>query len=67
MDSEVYIMFYSLSGDTSIPSVSATSPMDMARQVVSRLHLDFAGHIDGRMYIVLVNTHLKWMDVVVMS
>ena len=33
----------------------------------SRLHLDFAGPLLGKMYLVLVDAHSKWMDVIVMS
>ncbi len=45
----------------------ASTPRVWPEKPWSRLHLDFAGSYCGSMFLVLVDTHSKWMDVVMMK
>ena len=45
--------------------LSTTTPLGLAKW--SRLHLDFAGLFVGSMYLVLVDTYSKWLEVVIMN
>ena len=42
-------------------------PAERPSEPWSRLHLDYTGPFLGHMYLVLVDAHLKWMDVQVMQ
>ena len=33
----------------------------------TRLHIDFAGPIDGKMFLVIINSHSKWIEVFAMN
>ena len=52
---------------SSSPATAPLHPWEWPVQPWSRLHLDFAGPFLGRMYLVLVDTHSKWLDVQVMN
>lgn len=48
----------------------ATAPIQLwswQARLWSRLHIYFAGPMDGRMFLVVVDAHSKWMDVIVMK
>ena len=49
------------------PASAPLHPWTWPDKPWSRLHLDFAGPLLGKMYLVLVDAHSKWMDVIVMS
>ena len=49
------------------PAVAPLHPWEGPSQPWSRLHLDFAGPFLGRMYLVFVDAHSKWLDVHIMS
>ena len=50
-----------------LPPLAPLHPWDWPRQRWSRLHLDFAGHFMGSMYIVLVDAYSKWLQVIIMN
>ena len=45
------------------PPVAPLHPWEWPSQPWSRLHLDFAGPFLGRMFLVLIDSHSKWMDI----
>ena len=49
------------------PPTAPLHPWEWPAQPWSRLHLDFAGPFLGKMYLVLVDAHSKWLDVQIMS
>ena len=49
------------------PAKAPLHPWEWPAQPWSRLHLDFAGPYLGRMFLVLVDAHSKWLDVQVMD
>ena len=56
----------SVSGDQ--PSSSATTPPWVwPERPWQRVHVDFAGPLKGKMYLVLVDAHSKWPEVVEMQ
>ena len=55
---------------SSVPSITGIAPLhpwQWPDKPWSRLHPDFAGPFLGRMYLILVDAHSKWMDAVLMS
>ena len=52
----------------SIPtSISTVTPMGVASDPWSQLHLDYAGPFLNRMFLMLVDAHYKWLEVVPVS
>lgn len=51
----------------SSPAPVPLRPWAWPDQPWSRLHIDFAGPIEGKMLLVIVDAHSKWMDVHVMT
>jgi hypothetical protein len=49
------------------PAPAPLHPWVWPEKPWSRLHLDFAGPYCGSMFLVLVDAHSKWMDVVIMK
>ena len=49
------------------PAVAPLHPWEWPARPWSRLHVDFAGPFMGKMFLVLVNAHSKWLEVVVVS
>ena len=47
----------------STPAAAPLHPWEWPSQPWSRIHLDYAGPFLGHMFLVLVATHSKWMDV----
>jgi hypothetical protein len=41
--------------------------MGKARKPWTRLHVDYAGPFLGKMFLVLIDSHSKWMDVYPMN
>ena len=52
---------------SSSPPTAPLHPWEWPAQPWSRLHLDFAGPFLGKMYLVLVDAHSKWLDVQIMN
>ena len=50
----------------SAPPAAPLHPWNWHTEPWSRLHIDFAGPFMGKMFLVLVDAHSKWMDVVIM-
>ena len=50
-----------------LPATAPMQPWSWPTRPWSRLHIDFAGPMDGRMFLVVVDAHSKWMDVIVMK
>lgn len=48
----------------STPPMAPLHPWEWPQRPWSRLHLDYAGPFQGRMFLVLVDAHSKWMEVV---
>ena len=48
----------------SVPPVSPLHPWSWPTRPWTRLHLDCAGPIDGKMVLVLVDAHSKWIEAV---
>ena len=51
----------------SSPLVAQLHPWEWPSQPWSILHIDFAGPPMGKMFLVIVDTHSKWLDVQVMK
>ena len=49
------------------PPVQPMQPWSWSTCPWSRLHIDFAGPLDERIFLVIVDAHTKWMDVVPMK
>ncbi len=49
------------------PPAAPTHPWEWPAQPWSRLHLDFAGPFMGHQFLVLVDSHSKWLDAHIMS
>ena len=49
------------------PPSAPLHPWSWPSEPWSRLHIDFTGPFMGKMYLVLVDAHSKWMDVEIMS
>lgn len=49
------------------PPVAQLHPWEWPDRPWSRLHIDFAGPFIGRMFLILVDSHSKWLDVQVMQ
>ena len=45
------------------PAEANLHPWDWPEKPWSRLHLDYAGPLQGKMFLVLIDAHSKWMDV----
>ena len=52
---------------SSSPPTAPLHPWEWPAQPWIRLHLDFAGSFLGKMYLVLVDAHSKWLDVQIMN
>ena len=46
-----------------LPAVAPLHPWEWPSKPWSRLHLDYAGPFHGKMFLVLVDAHSKWIDV----
>ena len=49
--------------DTPVPSSSWPYPTSLW----SRIHADFAGPLDGRMFLIITDAHSKWIEIVIMT
>ena len=49
------------------PALAPLHPSEWPHRPWSRLHLDYAGPLLGKMFVVLVDAHLRWLDVVQVS
>lgn len=49
------------------PPVAQLHPWEWPSEPWSRLHIDFAGPFMGHMYLILVDSHSKWLDAQVMQ
>lgn len=45
------------------PPVAPLHPWEWPRRPWSRLHMDYAGPFMGRMFLVIVDAHSKWLDI----
>ena len=53
--------------EQNLPVAAPLHPWLWPSRPWARVHLDFAGHFQGRMCLVAVNAHSKWLEVVEMS
>ena len=70
MDADIEQIFHACSvfqESRPAPSLASLHPWSWPSEPWSRLHIDFAGPFMGNMYLVLVDTYSKWMDVEIMS
>ena len=49
------------------PTIAPLHPWEWPSQPWTRLHIDFAGPFDGKMFLVVVDSHSKWLDVIPVS
>jgi len=49
----------------STPAPTPIQPWSWPTRPWSRLHLDYAGPIEGKMILVLIDAHSKWIEVMV--
>ena len=49
------------------PPVAQLHPWEWPSQPWSRLHIDIAEPFIGHMYLIIVNSHSKWLDVQIMQ
>ena len=49
------------------PPISPLSPWVWPSKPRQRLHIDFAGHLFGKMYFILIDAHSKWPEIWEMS
>ena len=47
-----------------VPAMAPLHPWEWPERPWARLHLDYAGPFLGRMFLILVDAHSKWMDVI---
>ena len=50
----------------SVSEISSVS-VEVAYTPWTRMHEDFAGPMDGRMYLIVVDAHSKWLEVLPMT
>ena len=50
-----------------LPEKAPLQPWSWPTRPWSRLHIDFAGPLDGRMFLVIVDAHSKWLEVIPMK
>ena len=48
----------------STPAVAPLNPWQWPTRPWARLHLDFAGPLKGKMYLVVVDAHSKWIEAI---
>ena len=46
---------------SAVPAEDNLHPWDWPEKPWSRLHLDYAGPLQGKMFLVIINAHSKWM------
>ena len=46
------------------PTLAPLHPWEWPSQPWTRLHIDFAGPFEGKMFLVVVDSHSKWLDVI---
>ena len=49
------------------PAAAPLHPCEWPEQLWTQLHADFTGLYLGKMFLVVVDSHLKWMEVQVVS
>ena len=49
------------------PPKSPLHPWDWPQQPWSRVHMDFAGPFLGKMFLIIIDAHSKWIDVKIMN
>ena len=49
------------------PQPAPLHPWDWPKMPWQRVHIDFAGPFMGKMFLIIVNSHSKWLEVEVMS
>ena len=49
------------------PVLTVLHPWEWPRQPWYRIHVDYAGPLYGKMYLILIDAHSKWMDVHITS
>ncbi len=49
-------------GNQKMPPPVSLQPWEWPNRPCSRLHLDFAGPFMGRMFLVMVDAHNKWLE-----
>ena len=49
------------------PTTASLHPWEWPSQPWSRLHIDFAGPFEGKMFLVVADSHSKWLDVIPVS
>ena len=54
-------------GMRNAPTVSVLHPWTWPDQPWKRIHVDFAGPFQGSMFLVVVDSHSKWLEVIPMS
>ena len=50
-----------------MPTVSPLQPWSWPTRPWTRLHIDFAGPKEGMMFLVIIDAHSKWMEVILMK
>ena len=50
-----------------LPATKPLQPWSWPTCPWSRLHMDFAGPMDGRMFLVVVDANTKWLEVILMK
>ena len=50
-----------------LPATAPLQPWSWPTRPWARLHMDFAGPMDGRMFLVVVDAHSKWLEVIPMK
>ena len=51
----------------STPSLAPLHPWEFTKRSWSRLHVDYAGPVNGNMFFIIVDSHTKWIDAQVTS
>ena len=49
------------------PPVAPLHPWEWPHRPWAQLHIDYAGPVDGKMLLVVVDAHSKWLDVVIVT
>ena len=49
---------------TVVPPLSSVNPWEWPGKPWVRIHVDFAGPIKGQMYLIVINSYSKWLEII---
>ena len=49
---------------TAVPPLTSVHPWEWPGKPWVRIHVDFAGHIKGQMYLIVIDSYSKWLEII---